>query len=194
MGSVKKEDPYYSPMPGLMRRTLLLMLVGCLTFAMLHRVFRQGWILSCAITCGMFAYHIAIRFLSPLILRWLFHRRYDYRAPWFQPKAWEESLYAHLKLKSWKAHVMTYDPREFSLKLHTAEEIVVNMCHAELVHELIVVLSFTSLLFVIPFGSFWVFFITAVLAALLDCVFVLLQRYNRPRMVRLMEKQKQRTT
>ena len=83
--------------------------------------------------------------------------------------------------------------REGFLPDPAAEEIVVNMCHAELVHELIVVLSFTSLLFVIPFGSFWVFFITAVLAALLDCVFVLLQRYNRPRMVRLMEKQKQRT-
>lgn len=56
--------------------------------------------------------------------------------------------------------------------------------------ELIVVLSFTSLLFAVPFGAFWVFLITAVLAALLDSTFVLLQRYNRPRMVRLMEKQK----
>ena len=192
MGNAKRGDPYYSPMPGLMRNILLLALAGCGVFAGLYHLCSSDWLLSCAITCGMFAYHIAIRFLAPLILRWVFHRRYDYRAPWFQPKAWEARLYARLKVKSWKAHIMTYDPREFSLQLHTPEEIVVNMCHAELVHELIVVLSFTSLLFAIPFGSFWVFFITAVLAALLDCVFVLLQRYNRPRMVRLMEKHQKR--
>jgi len=193
MRKAKPMDPYYSPMPGLLRLILLLALAGCGSFAVLYHLLQLGWLLSCAITCGMFAYHIAIRFLSPVILQWVFHRRYDYMARWFQPKVWEERLYARLKVKSWKARVMTYDPREFSLQLHTPEEIVVNMCHAEVVHELIVVLSFTSLLFAIPFGSFWVFLITAILAALLDCIFILLQRYNRPRMIRLMKKQQKRT-
>ena len=68
MGNVKKGDPYYSPMPGLMRNILLLTLAGCGVFAALYHMLSGGWLLSCAITCGMFAYHIAIRFLSPLIL------------------------------------------------------------------------------------------------------------------------------
>ena len=80
---------------------------------------------------------------------------------------------------------MTYDPREFSLEMHSMEEIVNNMCHAEAVHELIVLLSFTSLFFVIPFGAFPVFLITAILAAAFDLTFFIIQRYNRPRVMRL---------
>ena len=72
------------------------------------------------------------------------------------------------------------------------EVLVNNMCHAELVHELIVLLSFTSLLFAIPFGAVVVFFITAVLAALFDMTFVVLQRYNRPRVVNLMVRRNKR--
>lgn len=188
----KKRDEFYSPMPSLMKGILAGTLVGCGIFAVLYRIWQHGWLLSCAITCGMFAYHIAIRFLAPVVLDILFHRRYDYRAAWFQPRRWEASFYEFLRLKAWKAQVMTYDPREFSLKLHTPEEVVRNMCHAEAVHELIMVLSFTSLLFAIPFGTFGVFLITALAAALLDGVFVMLQRYNRPRMIRLMEKVQKR--
>ena len=80
---------------------------------------------------------------------------------------------------------MTYDPREFSLEMHSMEEIVNNMCHAEAVHKLIALLSFTSLFFVIPFGAFPVFLITAILAAAFDLTFVIIQRYNRPRVMRL---------
>ena len=65
------------------------------------------------------------------------------------------------------------------------KQIVLNMCHAELVHELIIVLSFTSLFFAIPFGALPVFLITALLAALFDGIFVIIQRYNRPRIAAL---------
>ena len=53
--------------------------------------------------------------------------------------------------------MMTYDPSQFSFKRHSMKQIVLNMCHAELVHELIIVLSFTSLFFAIPFGALPVF-------------------------------------
>ena len=76
------------------------------------------------------------------------------------------------------------DP-EFSLKIHSMEEIVNNMCHAEAVHELIMLLSFTTLFFSIPLGAFPAFLITAIIAASIDMVFVIIQRYNRPRVMRL---------
>ena len=59
------------------------------------------------------------------------------------------------------------------------------MCGAEVVHEIIMVLSFIPLLFAIPFGVFPVFFITSVIASLVDFVFVIVQRYNRPRIIKL---------
>ena len=57
-----------------------------------------------------------------------------------------------------------------------------------MVHETIAVLSFLPLVAVYWFGNFSVFLITSVLSALIDLMFVIMQRYNRPRVVRLAEK------
>ena len=61
---------------------------------------------------------------------------------------------------------------------------------AELVHEGIIVLSFAPILASLAFGATWVFVLTSVLAACYDMLFVVMQRYNRPRILRLMEKEK----
>ncbi len=86
----------------------------------------------------------------------------------------------------------TYNPDDFSLKKHTASEILKTMCVSELVHESIVVFSFAPLLVVPVFGEFWVFFLTSLTAACYDMLFVLLQRYNRPRMQYLASKYESR--
>lgn len=185
-----RQDELYSPVPKTMVSVLSGSLFLCVLFSVLHGRHGQGWMLSCAITFGIIAYHIAIRFLSPVLLTFVFHKQYDCESRWFRQKSWEPGLYKVLKVKRWKGKALTYDPREFSIKLHAPDEIVNNMCHAELVHELIVALSFTSLLFAIPFGSFLVFLITAVLAAMFDMVFVILQRFNRPRVMKLMRRKR----
>ena len=84
----------------------------------------------------------------------------------------------------------TYNPAVFDPKLHSWEEIAQAMCQAELVHEIIVLLSFLPLLAAIPFGAFPVFLITSLLAALYDFSFVIMQRYNRPRIIRFIEKER----
>ena len=64
------------------------------------------------------------------------------------------------------------------------------MCGAEVVHEVILVLSFLPLLAAFPFGSFGVFLITSLLAALYDLSFVIMQRFNRPRILRFIDKER----
>lgn len=86
----------------------------------------------------------------------------------------------------------TYDPSAFDTKQHTLEDICIAMCHSELVHETIAVLSFLPLFAAIPFGAFPVFLITSLVAAAFDLSFVIVQRYNRPRVVRLIERQKKK--
>lgn len=167
-------------------------LTGCVIFSVLYAKTRAEWMLGTAITFGMCAYHMAIRLLTPAVLLAVFHRKYHAQSRWFAQKAWEPGLYRFLRVKKWKGKVVTYDPREFSLQIHTVEEIINNMCHAELVHEWIMVLSFTSLFFAIPFGSWEVFLITAALAAAIDGSFVAIQRYNRPRLIALAQKKKER--
>ncbi len=86
----------------------------------------------------------------------------------------------------------TYDPSQFSLTENALEQVIRNMCGAEIVHEIIMLCSFLPLLVIPVFGAWPVFLITSVLAALFDSLFVMAQRYNRPRLERIYEKQEAR--
>ena len=77
---------------------------------------------------------------------------------------------------------------EFDIKKHSMEEIVLATCRSEIVHELNALVSFVSLLFTLFFGDFFVFLFTAIAAACLDLVFVIMQRFNRPRLARMIKK------
>ena len=81
----------------------------------------------------------------------------------------------------------SYEPGLFDPSLHNWEEIAQAMCQAEIVHEVIAALSFLPLIAAIPFGALPVFVITSLLAACFDAMFVIMQRYNRPRIIKLIE-------
>ena len=153
----------------------------------LYYRFEEGWILSSAISTGTTCYHFAMRLLVgwivPRLLRDTLHEK-----RWFRPLPFETALHRALKVKAWKDHMPTYDPASFSLKEHTLQEILRASCVSEAVHEVIVLFSFVPLLFARIWGALPVFLITSVLAALFDCCFILMQRYNRPRLIRILAK------
>ena len=148
------------------------------------------WVLATAISTGTTAYHFVMRLAVGYVVPKMTNYRFDHRHPWFQPRKLESGLYRKLRVKQWKGQLPTYAPSQFSLKDQSLYRVIQNMCGAEVVHEIIMVLSFLPLLTVPVFGSFPVFFITSVLSALFDSLFVIAQRYNRPRLVRIYEKQK----
>ena len=150
-----------------------------------YAFFCTGWLLSTAVTFGTTFYHFAMR----LAVGYLIPNRFDYHSKWFRCKRFEAPLYKVLRVKKWKDHMPTFDPQLFSISETPLENIVRNMCQAEVVHEVIILFSFVPLLFYLIWDSFFVFFITSVLAAAVDILFVIMQRYNRPRLVRLMNKQ-----
>ena len=182
-----------SPMKRAMLTVLAVSLAGTAAFGALHCWLDTEWLLSCAITCGTTAFHILLRLFAPVIVRAAFRRRYNVHHWWFRTRAWEMRLYDRIGVQKWKSRVPAWDPSQFSLEKHSLQQIAQNMCHAELVHEFIVVLSFTSLLLAIPFGTFPVFLITAVLAAAFDSIFVMVQRHNRPRIVAILDRRLLRT-
>lgn len=158
--------------------------------------FRLGggiWLIL-AVTFGTAAYHLGVRLLVGRAYdRWMGNRA-DLSRRWYQPRPWEEKLYRLLRVKSWKDRMPTFYPDEFSPEKHTWEEIAQTMCQSELVHETNILMSFLPLLAAIPFGSFWVFFLTSLGGALFDLSLVILQRYNRPRILRLAQRQSRRKT
>ena len=151
---------------------------------------KTDWALTAAISVGTAAYHFLMRLAVGFVVPKVTGYRFDYRKSWFQPRKWETAFYKKLKVKQWKGHLPTYAPGQFSLKSNSVLRVIQNMCGAEVVHEIIMVLSFLPLLLVPVFGEFPVFLITSSLSALFDSLFVIAQRYNRPRLVRIFEKQK----
>lgn len=71
------------------------------------------------------------------------------------------------------------------MEKRTLSEIAQAMCQAEIVHEIIIILSFVPIAFIPRFGAAPVFIITSLLAAELDLSFVILQRFNRPRILKI---------
>ena len=61
------------------------------------------------------------------------------------------------------------------------------MCQAELVHETIIVFSFLPIIACVWFGTIEVFVITSIVSALIDYIFVVLQRDNRPRILKILK-------
>lgn len=160
---------------------------ACALLALAYERSGAGALLSLAITFGTIAYHFVMRLLVGAAVNGAMHNRANYRARWYRPRTFEEKLYRFLKPWKWKRHLPAYAPELFSME-RPPEEIVQAMCQAEIVHEIIVVLSFLPLLAVPRFGALPAFLITSLLAACLDAAFVVMQRYNRPRIVKLMQR------
>ena len=173
---------------------LIMKSIACVTSAaavglvLAYRHWGSGWMLTAAISVGTTAYHFVMRLAVGYVLPAMTHYNFDYNHPWFRPRSWEDAFYKKLKLHRWKGQLPTYAPDQFDLKTTSLHRIIQNMCGAEIVHESIMILSFLPLLTVPVFGEFFVFLSTSVLSAAFDSLFVMTQRYNRPRVVKLYEK------
>lgn len=152
-----------------------------------------GWMLTAAISFGTTAYHFVMRLAVGFVVPRLTRYDFDYRHPWFQSRSWETAFYKKLRLHRWKGQLPTYAPEQFDLKTNSLHQIIQNMCGAEVVHEMIMALSFLPLVLVPVFGEIFVFMVTSVCAAAIDGLFVMAQRYNRPRVVRIYERKEKRT-
>ena len=63
------------------------------------------------------------------------------------------------------------------------------MTYAEVDHELMLLLSYLPVLLVISFGDPAAFVISSVAASLVEVPFIVLQRYNRARLVNVLRRQ-----
>lgn len=157
-------------------------------FSILNTIFDSAVWLFLTITFVTTAYHFGMRLFVGFVFDRIMNNKVDYNRKWFQVSSAEIRFYNAIKVKRWKNRMPTYDPELFSTQNHTWDEIVQAMCQAELVHETIVVLSFLPIMMTLWWGEFWVFLITSVCAALIDLSFVMMQRYNRPRVLRLIKR------
>ena len=140
------------------------------------------------ITLGVTLYHFAMRLAVGTAVNLIMKNQANHNGAWFREKSFEKKLYRLLRVRKWKKYVPTYSPDTFDINQKTVQEIVGATCQAEIVHEIIMALSLLPIA-AIPFlGGAAAMIITSFLSMLIDFVFVILQRYNRPRLIRIMER------
>ncbi len=150
-------------------------------------IYKNGIILWIGITAFTIMYHLWVRIIMGNVSK-LF--KINYKQWLFKERNFEKGFYKLLRVKKWKGKALTYNPELFSLKDYSLEEIANTMSKAEVDHWINEVISLSTLLFAIPWGQFWIFLITAIAAMLFDSQFIIIQRYNRPRIVKILERRK----
>lgn len=103
----------------------------------------------------------------------------------FQPKKFEPGLFKAIKIRRWKNSFSSFDPNKLSLRTHSVDELIFEGCKAEVVHWLCAIAGFASLIFSIWFGAISLFIVTSVIGGIYDMCFVVIQRFNRPRLLKI---------
>ena len=186
MGATKKSGPAIF-MYCVIGITLITSIV---CFTLYYRnIYRNGVVLWTGITAFTIMYHFWVRIIMGNVSK-LFKKHINYTQWWFKEKSFEKRLYEVLRVKKWKGKALTYNPESFSLKEHSLEEIANTMTKSEVDHWINEVISLTTILFSIPWGELWIFLITAIVAMIFDSQFIIIQRYNRPRVMKILNNKK----
>ena len=168
------------------------LIVSIICFYLYYRnIYKNETILWIGIIAFTIMYHFWVRIIMGNVSK-LFKKNINYKQWWFKERPFEKGIYKALRVKKWKEKALTYNPELFSLKDYSLKEIANTMSKAETDHWVNELISLSTLLFAIPWGGFLAFFISAVAAMFFDGQFIVIQRYNRPRIIRILEKEKKK--
>lgn len=103
---------------------------------------------------------------------------------YFSQFKWEEKFFEKIKIKKWKDKLPTYQNKHFSFTHRTPQQILWTTIHSENVHIFLFFASFIPITLGIFVGHFAVLIPLSIFMALLHIPFALVQRYNRPRLLK----------
>lgn len=161
---------------------------GILIISIIYYFFaRDAFGLALFITALTFWYQFEMRsFVGNYLIKMI--PKFQINSKWFRQTNLERKLDKLLKVKQWKKHVKSYNPMEFDTRRYSLKQICSHMHQAEMIHEIIFVLSYIPILFSIWVGDTWIFVITSILASLIDLSLVIVQRYNSNRILKLLNR------
>lgn len=168
-----------------MKRISVITLLLTICSYFLYKVTMSRIWIPFAVTFGTTAYHFIIRLLVGVVVDKIMQNKADYRKRWYKVSDFEMKLYQKIKVKKWKNYMPTFNPDTFDISKHSWEEIIQATCQSEIVHEIDVIVSFFPVVASIWFDSFGVFLITSMGGALFDFMFVIMQRFNRRRILKM---------
>jgi len=168
-----------------MKRTAVISLLLTICCFVLYKITNWRFLFPFIITFGTTAYHFVVRLMIGVIIDSIMHNKANYHKKWYHVSEFEMRVYRKMKVRKWKNKMPTFHADTFDISKHSWDEIIQATCQSELVHETDVIFSFLPVIASIWFGSFWVFLITSVLGAVFDLMFVMMQRFNRARILKM---------
>ena len=175
-----------------MKRISVITLLLTICSFVLYRMTNYSFLVPFTITFGTTAYHFIIRLMVGVGLNSVMQNKANYHKKWYQVSDIEMKLYQKLKVKKWKNKMPTFDMDAFDISKHSWDEIVQATCQSELVHEINIMFSFLPIAASVWFDSFWVFLITSTSGAMYDLLFVMMQRFNRTRILKIKRRSENR--
>ena len=170
----------------------LTLIISIICFSLYYGgVYKSSIILWIGITAFTIMYHFWVRIIMGNVSK-LFKKHINYKQWWFKERKFEKKLYKFLRVKEWKGKALTYNPEQFSLKENSLEKIANTMAKSEVDHWINEIISVSTMFFAIIWGQFWIFCLTAIIAMIFDSQFIIIQRYNRPRIVKILEREKRK--
>ena len=170
----------------------LMLTVSGVCFTLYYGAFTDSRvILWVGIASFTILYHFWLRSLLGCLTR-RFPIRYT--AWWFKERRFEKYIFKILRVRKWKGKVLTYDPEAFALEKHSYEEVANAMAKAETDHWINQLISLSTMLFPLMWGAPWLFISTGIVGMLFDMQFILVQRFHRPIIVRVIEKERKRNS
>ena len=144
----------------------------------------QSIFLTLGITFMTICYHFTIRLVIGNVMAGIKLSNFNPEAWRFRECRFEKKLYKAIRVKKWKKLAPTYDNSLFDVTNNSVDAVIGETCRAESVHWMCIAASLASITFTMIFGSLAAFLITGIAGALFDLMFVIIQRYNRPRLMR----------
>ena len=162
-----------------------------ISFAIFLSVFaatKNAVVEAVTITVGVTLYHFVMRIAVGTLVNLIMKNKANHENVWFREKRFESRFYKLIGVRKWKKYIPTYSPDTFDASQRTVKELVGATCQAEIVHEIIMAFSLLPIALIPFFNGAAALIITSVLSMLIDSLFVVLQRYNRPKLVRVMKR------
>lgn len=168
-----------------------LLLIGFVVFYAVFLFSRTNAFFKITVLFGVLLYHCVMRLFLNWFCKNLKSRPWNNTNKWFRERKFEKAIYNILNVSKWKDSVPNYDPEDFDVRSKKLSKIISNSCRVEVTHLAIIVLGFLPVLLPLFMtgGSFWAMFWIGVVAGICELPFVIVQRYNRPRMLKAFHNQ-----
>ena len=121
--------------------------------------------------------------------------KFDYNSRFFSQRWWEKNMkiYKLLKVAKWKDKLPDVSvifnklpvKKLGTLTVDTVKTLIKETCVAEFAHVLLIILAIPTIHFLDGADGYIFFFIYGIIGNL---PFIIIQRYNRPRLIKLLEK------